>query len=94
VSIVQGGCPNDATCGTLITADPLLGALANHGGLTPTIVPSATGSAFDSGDDETCSAPPIDGFDQRGFARPFSQHCDIGAVELNDRVFANSFETP
>jgi hypothetical protein len=94
-SILQGGCPLvGASCTDVITADPLLGTLANHGGLTPTVVPGLSGSAFDNGDDETCGGDPIDYVDQRGFARPFSQHCDIGAVEFNDRVFANGFEAP
>lgn len=91
-SVVQGGCPGNATCSGVITADPLLGALANHGGLTPTLVPDPAGSAVDSGDDTTCAAKPIDSLDQRGFVRPFLQHCDVGAVEFNDRVFASGFE--
>jgi len=94
-SIIQGGCPvGGEGCDNVINADPLLGPLANHGGLTPTVVPGVTGSAFDTGEDEACGDDPINYVDQRGFARPFSQHCDIGAVEFNDRVFANGFEAP
>ena len=58
------------------------------------MVPAANGSAYDSGDDAACASAPINNVDQRGFARPFLQHCDIGAVEFNDRVFANGFEVP
>jgi predicted outer membrane repeat protein len=91
-SIVQSGCPADATCpNVLIQADPLLGALGDHGGLTPTILPATTGSAFDSGDDVACASAPVNGLDQRGVVRPVSSHCDIGAVE-SDNLFANGFE--
>jgi predicted outer membrane repeat protein len=93
-SIVQGGCPANATCDiNLITVDPLLGALGNHGGLTPTVVPAKAGSAFDSGDDTACASQPVNNLDQRGVSRPLSSHCDIGAVE-NDSLFANGFEAP
>jgi len=91
-SVVQGGCPTDATCATLHTTDPLLGSLSNNGGLTPTIVPGLGGSAINSGDASACAVTPVDDLDQRGVTRPVGA-CDIGAVE-NDRIFANGFEGP
>jgi len=54
-------------------ADPLLGALRNNGGYTPTIVPAATSPLRKSG--HNCPAT-----DQRGVARNTAQ-CTIGAVE-------------
>jgi hypothetical protein len=37
--------------------------------------------ALDAGDDATCTGVPVNQVDQRGTARPFSAHCDVGAVE-------------
>ena len=59
--------------------DPLLGALANNGGLTQTHSLGAGSPAIDIGDSATCAAPPVSGLDQRGVARPAA--CDIGAYE-------------
>lgn len=98
-SVVQGGAasitygtgngPNVYANGTgNLNSDPLLGTLANHGGLTQTLVPAGTGAAIDNG---TCSNAPAN--DQRGVTRPQSLGCDIGAVEARvDRIFASDFE--
>lgn len=64
------------SCGAgLPTADPLLAALGDHGGPTPTIALGAGSPAVDAGDPAICSL-----LDQRGFMR--QNHCDIGAFEL------------
>ena len=76
----------------IILADPLLGPLADNGGPTQTYVPALGGAAIDSGDDATCAAPAVNNLDQRGVVRPTGAHCDIGAVENNDRVFLDDFE--
>lgn len=75
-AIVQGGCPAGLACTTIITADPLLGALGNYGGSVETI-PLLPGSpALDTGRDASCPAA-----DARGVVRPQGPHCDIGAFE-------------
>ena len=56
--------------------NPLLGALGDHGGATPTVVPSAGSAAADAASGAGCPDT-----DQRGIARPIGTGCDIGAVE-------------
>jgi hypothetical protein len=75
-SVVQGGCPAGSTCTHILTADPKLGTLGNHGGFTQTIPLLANSSAINMGNDSVC--PPTD---QRGVTRPQGAHCDIGAYE-------------
>lgn len=61
-----------------------LGALEQQGGATPYHAPLHHSLALDSG-------PPA-GFpavDQRGLARPFGPHCDVGAVESH-MLFTNA----
>ncbi len=65
------GAPN------LSATDPLLGALADNGGTTPTLLPAATSPAIDAA--IGCPTPALD---QRGVFRPQGAACDIGAVEL------------
>ena len=73
---------SDSTCGftasgDLAGTDPLLGALANNGGPTDTMLPANGSAAIDGGADTGC--PNVD---QRGVSRPQGAHCDIGALEL------------
>jgi predicted outer membrane repeat protein len=75
-SVVQGGCPAGSTCPNLLTADPLLGALADNGGYTQTHALLTGSSAIDTGNAAVCPAS-----DQRGVARPQGAGCDIGAYE-------------
>jgi len=72
---------SDATCfptglGNLLSANPLLGALANNGGPTQTKALGAGSPAIDAGAALSCPAT-----DQRGVARPQGAGCDIGAFE-------------
>ena len=77
-SVVQGGCPIDATvCSNVSKADPKLSALSENGGFTRTMVPQYGSSAIDTGLDSSC--PNVD---QRGLSRPQGAHCEIGAVEV------------
>jgi len=84
-SVIQGGYPGGSN---IITSDPKLGALGNHGGFTETIPLLWGSSAIDKGNDSVCEAAvgaPAFGAgakDQRGVARPKGTHCDIGAYEL------------
>jgi hypothetical protein len=65
---------NDPLCSTdAIIADPLLGELADNGGATETIAPSAASPALDVS--ANCPAT-----DQRG--EPRSEPCDVGAFEV------------
>lgn len=83
-SIVQGsggsGAAWDASLaddgGSNLDADPLLGPLADNGGYTLTMLPTALSPAIDQGAPAICN-----GTDQRGIARPQGAACDIGAVE-------------
>jgi hypothetical protein len=65
-----------ASCGTPVD-DPLLGPLELNGGKTETHEPLGDSPAIDAAG----SSCPVD--DQRGFARPAGQACDIGAVEVD-----------
>lgn len=61
-----------------------------YGGTTETQLPAATSPAVDSG--APAGAPfPCEPVDQRGVARPLGAGCDIGAVESDDRIFADGF---
>jgi len=81
--VIAGGCPANATCTNLIGADPLLGALQDNGGSTPTSMPGNGSSAIDAGSDDACATAPAGNVDQRGLPRPQGAHCDIGAVEAS-----------
>ena len=59
-----------------------LGALADNGGTTLTMLPGPGSDAIDRGIDAACAAASIDGIDQRGYPRPQGAHCDAGAVEV------------
>lgn len=67
----------------IVNTDPLLGPLAQNGGVTLTAMPGTGSPAIDTGNDADCPAS-----DQRGVSRPQdgnqdgSAHCDIGAVEV------------
>lgn len=74
-SVVAGVCPTGATCSGILGTDPLLGALGNNGGPTPTMLPGAGSPGIDAG--VGCAAT-----DQRGITRPQGSACDIGAVEV------------
>ncbi len=67
-----------------VHADPLLGTLANYGGLTQTLPLLPGSAAIDAGDSSTCQntngTAPVAGKDQRGVSRPVNA-CDIGAFE-------------
>jgi hypothetical protein len=70
------------TAGDQTGVDPLIGALADNGGPTPTHALMDNSPAIDAADSATCPAT-----DQRGVARPQSLACDIGAYEATDVQF-------
>jgi len=71
---------DDASCGTLNSGNPLLGELADNGGLTKTHAPMPGSGLIGAGLLSACSAAPVDGIDQRGQPRGTSS-CFIGSVE-------------
>jgi len=93
-AIIQGGCPN--SCSNLITDDPLLGALADNGGFTRTLMPGPGSPAIDA---VPCYLESLT--DQRSAVRPdpasagLTKRCDLGAVEAGslpgDWVFIDGF---
>ena len=74
-SVVQGGYAGGTN---IITTNPMLGTLGNHGGFTQTIPLLAGSSAIDTGNGIICPAT-----DQRGVSRPIGGGCDIGAFEYD-----------
>jgi hypothetical protein len=85
------GLVNVAFANAPATGDPLLGALADNGGPTLTMLPGTGSPAIDAfpADAGACPAP----IDQRGIQRPQGEGCDIGAVErILDRIFADGFD--
>jgi CSLREA domain-containing protein len=76
---------SDASCGFTATGDqqstdPKLGALADNGGSTQTMLPQTGSPVLGAGNAAVCAAAPVGGQDQRGVPRPASA-CSVGAVE-------------
>ncbi|HSE13761.1 MAG TPA: choice-of-anchor Q domain-containing protein, partial [Rudaea sp.] len=90
------GCPADAV-GDNATTNPRLGPLGDNGGIGLTQMPAPDGPAVDGGN---CLASGI-AVDQRIHARFIdvprapnaADACDIGAVELDDDIFWNGFDS-
>ena len=91
-SVIQGGYAGGSG---IITADPLLGALGDHGGWTHTLPLLVNSSAIDSGDNFVCPA-----LDQRNYLRPVDGNadgnavCDIGAFEAGSIPFVPPTAVP
>jgi cysteine-rich repeat protein len=91
VPIIDGGnnlqWPGTPCGGAIPSLDPLLdpAGLADNGGPTQTIALQPGSPAIDAGDPEACAGPPVNGVDQRGYARPGtgSANCSIGAYEYD-----------
>jgi hypothetical protein len=75
--------PLDFHSFSLIGGNPLLGPLANNGGLTQTHALKVGSPALDAGDPAGCRDEQgnVLATDQRGASRPFGPRCDIGAFE-------------
>jgi hypothetical protein len=92
-TITDGGRNIDdgTTCGfagtSLSDTNPMLdpAGLADNGGPTQTIALLPGSAAIGAGDPEVCANPPVNGVDQRGYARPGAGYpnCSIGAYEDN-----------
>ena len=80
VNLVEtGDCVNPGP--GILTADPKLRPLANHGGSTKTMALLAGSPAIDAADNALCVVDPVNNLDQRGATRPYGLRCDIGAYE-------------
>jgi len=73
-------CGFTGTGDTQNGADPLLGALGDNGGPTPTMLPQSGSPLIDAIPVAACD--PTVTVDQRGVTRPQQNGCDIGAVEV------------
>jgi len=75
-NIEDGTSCNFTDVDDMSSTDPLLGPLANNGGLTPTHALLAGSPAIDSATPDMCISN-----DQRGVSRPQGPQCDRGAYE-------------
>ena len=79
---VSSSLADDESCGPgFYSPSILLASLADNGGPTQTMALLPGSTAIDAGDDTVCPAT-----DQRGVARPYGAHCDIGAYEAEITV--------
>jgi len=82
--------------GLVRSTDPLLSAVADNGGLTPTMLPQAGSPVIDAGDNASAidTSHQLLQFDQRGPGYPRINNgvVDIGAAEFKDAIFTNGFE--
>jgi len=74
---------NGTNTGNIVGANPLLGALANNGGPTQTMLPGAGSPAINAGDPAFAPPPATD---QRGLPRVAFGRLDIGAVEVGAAI--------
>jgi hypothetical protein len=85
-------CGFDEAAGGLNNTDPLIGPLADNGGLTLTHRPMAGSPVVDAslGPCRALLGSVLDAVDhdQRGVARPQGTHCDMGAVEQTAATLA------
>jgi hypothetical protein len=93
IATAGGNISSDTSCGfgpdDLTGTDPELGALADNGGPTLTMLPVSSGPAVDRAD---CAGPFV--VDQRDVARPQGSRCDAGAVELEAAAIDEPGEEP
>lgn len=75
---------SDNSCGIAGT-DPLIGTLSNNGGATKTFALLPGSPAINGGDPAGCTdfSNNLLNTDQRNFARPSGNRCDIGAYEAS-----------
>lgn len=86
----RAGCATARATGDTTGRDPRLGAMADNGGRTPTLLPAATSLLVDAGSPALAGSSAADACtprDGRGVRRPTDGNgdgvarCDIGAVE-------------
>jgi hypothetical protein len=85
---VDGSCPGF----TLANTDPLLLPPAAENGTTPTYALDVGSPAVDAATNCLDANGQTVSMDQRGQTRPVYNGCDLGAYELQDRIFKDGFE--
>jgi hypothetical protein len=78
-SLIRGLSGTPSGSGSFITTDPLLGALADNGGPTQTLLPGAGSAAINAGSSAAATGLTTD---QRLLPRLSGSAVDIGAVEI------------
>ena len=73
----------DSSCSASLGGDPMLGLLADNGGLTQTMALMPGSPALNTGDRSTCANSPVNNLDQRGITRLLGGQCDLGAYEVS-----------
>lgn len=91
VSCTVAALPADQFGTAAAPLNPRLLPLGAYGGRTETQLPEAVSPAVDRGAPNGADAP-CELVDQRGVVRPLGAYCDIGAVESDDRIFADGLE--
>jgi CSLREA domain-containing protein len=88
-NLIEVNAASGHMCGTpTLASDPMLGALTNNGGSTPTFALLAGSPAIDAGSNAVCAAAPVNNLDQRGYPRTSdgdkngTATCDIGSFEV------------
>jgi hypothetical protein len=84
--VTDGSCAGAPGPTTVVNgADPELGALAENGGPTSTMLPAPSSPLLDRIPLDACASGGVAEMtsDQRGIARPQGAACDIGAVEVS-----------
>lgn len=84
-----------------VGADPALGAMGSVGGFAPGRKPLSGSPVIDGYRQLPAGQPACSGVDQRGLTRPQvltpgiapGEGCDIGAIELGERLYASGFES-
>ncbi len=92
----DGTCQLAAGPGNLASTDPLLGPLQTRYSLRPVRSPAAASPAIDAADPSSSGSCLAE--DEDGLPRPIDGDgdgtalCDMGAIELDDVIFANGFD--
>jgi LPXTG-motif cell wall-anchored protein len=90
-SLVERPTATLTETGNLTGIDPRLGALANNGGTTLTMLPLAGSPLINAGNPATTGIPATD---QRGLARISGPRIDMGAVEVQAVLAATGSNDP
>ena len=95
--VFTGCAAGDPSCCTFSggppgTADPQLGPLGYHGGLTRTRSVGPGSPAIGAARCDNALGEPLTTIDQRGAPRPFPTGCDLGAFEHGSLIFSDGLE--
>ncbi len=95
VCTLGGSGTGDQVGNPALSINPRLQPFAVYGGTVETMPPLPNSPALEAGSAALAGQPgACEAIDARGIARPQGTRCDIGAAELDDLVFRDSFESP